>query len=137
MKILIVEDDFTSRRLMQIYLADFGQVFIAVNGREAVTAFENAMKDGQPYDMICLDIVMPEMDGQQALTAIREIEKQHGVGSLDAVKVIMTTAKSESDDIFSAFRTGCEAYIVKPVRKPELLEEMQKLGLLSLVATKK
>jgi two-component system chemotaxis response regulator CheY len=137
MRFLIVEDDFTSRQLMQIYLADFGQAFVAVNGREAVTAFENALNDGQPYDMICLDIMMPEMDGQEALKAIREIEKQRGIGGLDAVKVIMTTAKGESKDIFTAFRTGCEVYMVKPVRKDALLKEMQKLGLLSLVAAKK
>lgn len=137
MRFLIVEDDFTSRQLMQIYLAEFGQAFVAVNGREAVMAFETALNDGQPYDMICLDIMMPEMDGQQALKAIRTIEQQRGIGGLDAVKVIMTTAKGESSDIFTAFRAGCEAYIVKPVRKSALLEEMQKLGLLALVANKK
>jgi two-component system chemotaxis response regulator CheY len=136
MRFLIVEDDFTSRQLIQIYLADFGQAFIAVNGREAVTAFENAIDDGIPYDMICLDIMMPEMDGQQALTAIRAIEQQRGIGGLDAVKVIMTTAKGESKDIFTAFRAGCESYIIKPVKKKALLEEMQKLGLLSLIANK-
>jgi two-component system, chemotaxis family, chemotaxis protein CheY len=134
MRFLIVEDDFTARQLMQIYLADFGQTFVAVNGREAVMAFEAALNENQPYDMICLDIMMPEMDGQQALKAIREIEKRHGIGGLDAVKVIMTTAKGESSDVFTAFRNGCEVYIVKPVRKNALLKEMQKLGVLSTAA---
>jgi two-component system, chemotaxis family, chemotaxis protein CheY len=136
MRFLIVEDDFTSRQLMQIYLAEFGQAFVAVNGREAVAAFETALNEGQPYDMVCLDIMMPEMDGQQALKAIREIEKQHSIGGLDGVKVIMTTAKGESKDVFTAFKNGCEVYMVKPVRKDALLKEMQKLGLLSLVAKK-
>jgi CheY-like chemotaxis protein len=80
--------------------------------------------------------MMPEMDGQQALKAIREIEQQHGIGGLDAVKVIMTTAKDTSKDIFTAFKNGCEVYIVKPVRKEALLKEMQKLGLLSMIANK-
>jgi two-component system, chemotaxis family, chemotaxis protein CheY len=136
MRFLIVEDDFTSRQLMQIYLAEFGQAFVAVNGREAVMAFETALSNGHPYDLICLDIMMPEMDGQRALEAIRDIEHQYGIGGLSAVKVIMTTAKDGSKDIFTAFRAGCEAYIIKPVRKNALLEEMRKLGLLSAAATK-
>jgi two-component system, chemotaxis family, chemotaxis protein CheY len=137
MKFLIVEDEFTSRQLMQIYLADFGQAFIAVNGREAVAAFVTALNEGHPYDMICLDIMMPEMDGQQALKAIREIEKQRGIGGLDAVKVIMTTAKDSPSDILGSFKTGCEAYIIKPVRKEALIKEMQKLGMLSAVTNER
>lgn len=130
MKSLIVEDDFTSRNLMQIYLADMGPCHVAVNGREAVEAVAKSLNERQPYDLICLDIMMPEMDGIEALAAIRELEKEKGVEGLDGVKIIMTTAKGQSEDIFDAFNTGCEAYLIKPVRKPELIAEIQKLGLI-------
>jgi two-component system chemotaxis response regulator CheY len=69
------------------------------------------------------------MDGHAALASIRRIESDHGIGGLDAVRVIMTTALDDSGNIFGAFRTGCEAYLIKPIRRERLLEEMQNLGL--------
>ena len=131
MKCLIVEDDFTARKLLQMYLSDYGYCFIAVNGREAVEAVRQALDEGQPYDLICLDIMMPEMDGQEALKAIRQVEKEHGIAGLDSVKVIMTTALDDSGNVMDAFRGGCEAYIVKPIAKKKLVEEMEKLGLIA------
>ncbi len=131
MKCLIVEDEFAARKLLQVYLSDYADCFIAVNGREAVDAFKDALSEGQPYDLICLDIMMPQMDGHDALAAIRQIEKEHGINGLDGAKVIMITALSDSKNIIGAFRKGCEVYIVKPVKKEKLLEEMKKLGLLS------
>ena len=131
MKCLIVEDEFAASKLLQIYLSDYADCFIAVNGREAVDAFKDALSEGQPYDLICLDIMMPQMDGHDALAAIRQIEKEHGINGLDGAKVIMITALSDSKNIIGAFRKGCEVYIVKPVKKEKLLEEMEKLGLLS------
>ena len=135
MRSLIVEDDFTARRLMQIYLASFGECAVAINGIEAINAVNQAFEDGNPYDLICLDIMMPEMDGVTALDHIRQIEKQNGIQGLSCAKVIMTTAKDQPDDIFGAFKTGCEAYMIKPIRKPELLEEIKKLGLLQDLPT--
>ena len=131
MKCLIVEDDFTARKLLQIYLSDYADCFVAVNGHEAVEAVRQAQEEGQPYDLICLDIMMPAMDGREALEAIRVVEKEYGIGGLDGAKVIMTTALDDSKNIMGAFRSGCEAYIVKPIRKAKLLEQMEELGLLT------
>ena len=135
MRSLIVEDDFTARRLMQIYLASFGECAVAINGVEAINAVNQAFEDDNPYDLICLDIMMPEMDGVTALDHIRRIEKQNGINGLSCAKVIMTTAKDQPDDIFGAFKTGCEAYMIKPIRKPELIEEIRNLGLLQDLPT--
>jgi two-component system chemotaxis response regulator CheY len=131
MKCLIVEDDFTARKLMQTYLSDCADCFVAVNGYEAVEAVKDALDEGEPYDLICLDIMMPGMDGREALKTIRQIESEHGIGGLHGVKVIMTTALEDSKNVIGAFREGCEAYIVKPVEKGKLLEEIEKLGLLT------
>ena len=129
MKSLIVEDDFAARRLMQIYLAPHGECSVAINGIEALSAIKLGIKENTPYDLVCLDIMMPEMDGMEALENIRKIEDENGIHGLDRVKIIMTTAKSQSKDIFGAFKTGCEAYLIKPIKKPELLSQIEKLGL--------
>ena len=130
LRCLIVEDDFVSRAVLQEILSEYGSCFVAVNGKEAVDAVRQTLEQGQRYDLICLDIMMPEMDGHEALKAIRQLEKEHGIVGLDCVKVIMTTAQEDSQNVMAAFRTGCEAYVIKPVGKPHLLEEMKKLALL-------
>ena len=75
MRTLVVEDDFTSRLLLQSFLAKYGDCHIAVNGKEAITAFRTANQEGNKYDLICMDIMMPEMDGQAAITQIRDLEQ--------------------------------------------------------------
>ena len=75
MRTLIVEDDFTSRLLMQAILAPCGECHIAVNGREAIQAFRLARAQGRPYDLVCLDIMMPEMDGHAVLKVLRAAEE--------------------------------------------------------------
>ena len=132
LKILVAEDDFVCRKLLQSFLSDFGECFVAINGLEAVEAVKDALDEGQPYDLICLDIMMPEMDGHEALKSIRKIENERGIAGLDGVKVMMTTALSDSASVIGAFREGCEAYIVKPLGKQNFFEEMEKLGFVNL-----
>src|ERR1022692_2902118 len=92
MKTLVVEDDFTSRLVLQTFLSLYGECHVAVNGWEAVDAFRAALEGGQPYDLICMDIMMPEMDGRDAVKQVRALEEAHGVLSASAAKIIMTTA---------------------------------------------
>lgn len=100
MKVLIVEDDFVSRRLMQGILSPYGICHVAVNGREAVEAFKIAINELDPYQLICLDIMMPEMDGHEALREIRRFEEEEGITS--RVKVIMTTALNDPQTIMKS-----------------------------------
>lgn len=126
MKILIVEDDFTSRKLLHVFLAPVGECHIAVNGKEAVDAFLQALEEGKPYSLICLDIMMPEMDGQTALKKIREIEQGKGVPPHKEVKVIMTTALDTPRDVVEAFyRSGCTSYLIKPIERRALIREVR------------
>ncbi|MEI8389824.1 MAG: response regulator [bacterium] len=130
MKILIVDDDFTSRKILLKYLSEYGQCDIAVNGKEAVEAFKVAFEENEVYDFICLDIMMPEMNGQEVLKEIRQLEKQKEIYGLDGVKVIMTSALDDSDNIKMAFREQCEGYLVKPIDKQKLIQKMESLGLI-------
>lgn len=129
MKTLIVEDDFVSRMVMVKQFASFGGADVAVNGKEAVQAVEMQIALNEPYDLICLDIMMPEMNGQDALKKIREAEKRAGIAGLDRAKIIMTTALGGSDDILTAFRDECDGYLVKPIKKQELLKLLDMLEL--------
>lgn len=131
MKCLIVEDDFISGRLLETYLSDCADCLVACDGPEAIEAFVDALDFGQPFDLICLDVMMPGMNGREVLTEVRRIEAERGIGGLDGVKVIMTTALDDSGNIIGSFREGCEAYVVKPVCKDKLLAEIEKLGLLN------
>ena len=129
-KILIVEDEFGSRKLLQKFLSPYGICDMAVDGEEAVEAFSIAMNEEEPYDLVCLDIMLPKKDGQQVLKEIRDIEKEKGIFGYKGVKIIMTTALSDPKNILEAFKSQCEAYIPKPITKQKLLEEMKGLGLL-------
>lgn len=123
MKILIVEDDFISRLVLQKILTPYGSCDIAVNGIEAITAFSHSLEQGDPYDLICLDIMMPEMDGRDALKIIREKEKLMNIPPNKEVKIIMTTALGAPKDVFDAFyQGGCTSYLVKPIEKKQLIE---------------
>jgi len=130
MRTLVVEDDFTSRLLLQRILFPYGEAHVAVDGEEAVKAFRSALEAGQPYDLVCLDIMMPKKDGHAVLKEIRDIEAERGILGLDGVRVIMVTALNDSANIMASFVSQCEAYIVKPLDKNKLLKEIRSLGLI-------
>ena len=130
MKILIAEDDLASRRFLSKFLTQYGEVDQVVDGLEALDAYLMAYKEKTPYDLICLDIMMPKVDGVKVLKAIRDFETKQGVVSDQRVKVIMTTALAETDYVNQAFEIGCEAYAAKPIDTNKMLEVIKKLGLI-------
>lgn len=129
MRFLVIEDAPIARKLLFLHLSGFGQCDVASDGEEGVAAFCKALEEKQPYDLICLDIMMPGLNGHQVLQQIRSLEESNGILGLDGVKIIMTTALDDSKNVMGAFREGCEVYLVKPIRKDRLIDEMQKLGL--------
>jgi two-component system chemotaxis response regulator CheY len=130
MKSLVVEDDFTSRFLLQTILSTYGECSGVVNGREALEAYEAAKQKGEPFDLICLDIMMPEMDGQEVLRKIRAMEEAESLQQKNGVKIIMTTALSDDQSIVRALTNQCDAYLVKPINKAKLLDQLRSFGLI-------
>jgi two-component system chemotaxis response regulator CheY len=128
MKTLIVEDDFTSRLLLQEIMKQFGPAHIAVNGREAVDAVRTGMESGETYDVICLDIMMPEMDGYEALSQIRALEEARGILPPRGAKIFMVTALDGIKNVSRGFRGLCDSYLVKPVEKARLIEQLRSFG---------
>jgi two-component system chemotaxis response regulator CheY len=132
MKCLIAEDDLLSRRILKQLLSSEGDCDIAVNGQEAIDSFVLAHESKRPYDVIFMDIMMPVVDGLEALQSIRALEKKMAIPSRLAVKVIMTTALDDPRTVIKSFNEcGADAYIVKPVSKQKLIKELRALNLIN------
>ena len=131
LRILVAEDDLASRMFLSKFLMQYGECDIVVDGLETIDAYMLAMRERNPYDLICLDIMMPKIDGVKVLSTIRELETQKGILPEKRVKVIMTTALGEAALVQAAFEYGCEAYASKPIDTERLVEVMEKLGLIT------
>jgi two-component system chemotaxis response regulator CheY len=127
-KILLVEDELTSRMTLNSFLHPLGEVDIAVNGNKAINAVKKSIENNQPYELIFLDIMMPELDGIKTLEKIRQLETQNGVNEHANSKVIMTSAIVDKDIILKAARAGCTSYIIKPIDRTRLYNEIRKHG---------
>ena len=130
MKILIAEDDRVSRVFLEKFMSGFGTCDVAVDGMEALDLFMESMKNKEPYDLACLDIMMPKVDGIKLVKVIRTMEKQQGVAAEDRVRIIMMTALADVDYVDRAFALGCDAYASKPIDTARVEEVLCKLGLL-------
>lgn len=131
MKSLVVEDDLTNRFLLRELLRSYGTSDAVTNGKEAVAAIKSALAADTPYDLVCLDIMMPEMDGHQALKDIRAVEQLCGIEPGWGVKVVMVTIVNDKNNVMNAFREQCDGYLVKPVDQAKLLEVLRELHLVT------
>jgi len=128
MKILIVEDDLSSRKFLYKFMCNYGECDITVDGMEGLDAYLMALDEDEPYDLICLDIMMPKVDGVKVLKTIREIERQRNIEGDKMVKIIMTTALNDVDLVKNTFDSGCEVYATKPIDIKKLENVMEKLN---------
>lgn len=129
MRILIAEDDFVSRTFMKKFLSKYGECDLAIDGVETIDAYLTSIKEEKHYDLICLDIMMPKIDGLKVLKTIREIEREKGISEDKSVKIIMTTALNDKQTVLSSYESGCEAYAWKPIDMDKFVDVMKKLGL--------
>lgn len=127
MRILVGEDDRLSRIFLKKFLTRYGECDVAVDGMEALDCFMDAIKQKKPYDLLCLDIMMPKVDGLKVLKAIRVLEKQH---QLKHTCIIMMTALADVEYVDQALELGCDAYAAKPIDTDKVETAMKNLGLL-------
>ena len=134
MKSLVIEDDELSRTVLQEFLSLHGEADAAEDGKAGIEAFREALDEKSPYDLVCLDVTMPNMDGHSVLRMIRIMEKSRGIKEEDVATVIMTTALADRKNVMEASER-CDAYLIKPFHKEKLLEKLKDLGLLDEPAT--
>jgi two-component system, chemotaxis family, chemotaxis protein CheY len=131
MRILIVEDEFTSRKLLTSLLSDYGQCDTAADGVECVQSFRTALDEGRPYDLVCLDIMMPNMNGHQALNEMRKLESERGIKPSAEAKVIMVTALNDPSTVVKAYyKGGVSAYLPKPIEIDTFLSILRDLDMI-------
>lgn len=131
MRALIVDDDFYSRIVLHDMLRAVAECHIAVNGEEAVGAFKKALEDGRAYDLVCMDLIMPEMDGQQALREMRALEDELGVDAGERCVVFVVSMVEDNRETNEAFFLGgADSFLVKPIDEARLLSELREHRLL-------
>ncbi|NOX34693.1 MAG: response regulator [Deltaproteobacteria bacterium] len=129
MKILVVDDELVSRKKMMKLVADFGQCDGVKNGKAAISAVKTALEEWKLYNLITLDISMPDISGTQVLSNIRELEKERGLDSEEKAKILMVTSHSDIKTV-KACVGKCDGYVIKPFNKDAMVEKMKKIGLL-------
>jgi len=130
MKILIAEDDYVSRKFLSKFLSNYGECDITVDGMEAIDVFLMSLDEKSYYDLVCLDIMMPEIDGVQTLKTIRVLEQERNVPEESKCKIIMTTALNNADKVQSTFEMGAQGYAVKPIDVDKFVDVLKKLELI-------
>lgn len=114
LRILVVEDNPFNQRLVTAFLEEAGHTpILAANGRKALAALE-----GQSFDLVLMDVEMPDMDGFQATAAIRA--REESIGS--RLPILAMTAHASPEDRDRCLAAGMDGYIAKPMRYGELIE---------------
>ena len=127
LRMLVVEDDFASLFLLRSFLSQYGLCRIAATGSKAVEMVGSALKRGEKFDLICLDVMMPGMDGIEVLRRIRALERSFGILPSFGAKIIMTTADNDANQVLQCFQEFCDSYILKPIDLDNLLVQMKSL----------
>jgi two-component system chemotaxis response regulator CheY len=131
MRCLVVDDDETCRKFVIRVMERISDCDIALTGKEAIEMVTKSFGTGELYDVIFLDIMMPVMDGKQALSAIRTLERRAGLQDGWGAKIVMTTAMGDYDTVRHSFHNQCDGYLVKPLsisRMEALLRNLKVLG---------
>lgn len=129
MKILVAEDDLANIKFLSKLLGRHGEVIVAEDGIKAVDTFVAALNEGAPFDLVCMDIMMPKLDGYKALQNIRDAELKAGFRKYERCKVIMTSALDEAGSTEKVCQ-DYDAYICKPIDIHDLERIIRNIGLI-------
>ena len=130
MKCLVVDDELVSRRKLKRIMESFGFCDEVENGDQAVLAVIRALNLKEPYEVILMDLMMPVMDGHEALRRIRAIEKERRVAPGQEARVVVISSLEDQKNVCQAFFKGlASAYVTKPVNRESVLVALRTLNL--------
>jgi two-component system chemotaxis response regulator CheY len=134
MRILIIDDEFVALTKMMTILSQYGHCTAATNGRQAYEMYCEAIMQNEPFDLITIDLNMPELDGLELLERFRTYEKSAGAAS---PRKIVVTAEGQPHKVLAANKRHCDAYLVKPVSREVLCNKLEEMGIRSQAAPEK
>ncbi len=129
MKILVVDDEPVSRQYLMKILSEFAECESVPNGMQALTAYKKGWEDWAPFDLMTLDVAMPDMDGKKVLQAVRSLENEKKVPKDKKIKILVTSAHADKETIISCAQMGCDDYISKPFDRETILKKINRLGI--------
>ncbi len=132
-RFLIVEDDMLSCKILEDVLSRFAKCDTALDGATGFEMFERAIIEGQPYDLICTDIVMPGIDGHEFVRQIRAREESLPVEDYVSTKIFVISSNGTPEYMLRALLDNeCTDYIVKPFRRESLIATLKKYDLIEI-----
>ena len=129
MRILIVDDDYTSRTQLKSLLSAYGDCDAAPNGATALLMLRDAFDNQLPYSLVTMDLEMPEMRGPEVLSFIRAFEAKREVPVRAQTKVVMVTVKNNLKDVEESYQQECSGYLVKPATPQNIKKVLAEIGL--------
>ncbi|MHC4871983.1 MAG: response regulator [Planctomycetota bacterium] len=130
MRILIVDDDYISRTKLKTILEEYGDCDASPTGEIALKMFVAAHKEKLPYNLITMDLSMPDVNGIEVVKRIRMWEKDNKTYESEfEAKIFMITADQEAKNIVNSFKSGCEWHIQKPVSPEKIREGIKEIEL--------
>jgi len=130
MKVLLLEDVRLIQKLITNFLGDLAVVDTAENGLSAMRMVQESIKKDERYDVIFLDVLIPDLNGLQVLKEIRKAEAENNIAPEKRSKIIMVSTITDENTVKKALAEGCDGYIAKPFSKDRLLTELKSLKLI-------
>lgn len=130
MKSLVVDDELVSRSKLKKIMESYGPCDTVEDGDQAVLAVIRALNLGEPYEVILMDLMMPIMDGHEALKRIRAIEGERRVEPGKEARVIVVSCLEDQKNVCQAFFKGlASVYVTKPVNRESVQTALRSLNL--------
>ena len=131
MRVLIVDKEKESVALLWSNLTALGDLTVVNDGETAYNAFCAAIDNGKPFDLVCLDTNLPQVDGIDLLAGLRQYEESQGIVAKAGAKILVTTQVCSIDNYYAASSAGCTTFLCKPLDWDKIARELSRLGVLT------